>query len=82
MVIGIDESGNFDEKSTLRHIFVAAFIETENGKIERKNSLCWCKRAAHTFLPVVGGITKPLPLYVFHIISQYFQFFTPLKTPP
>jgi len=36
MIIGIDETGNFDETSELRHFFIAAFIETENGKLEKK----------------------------------------------
>jgi hypothetical protein len=36
MVIGIDESGNFDDTSNLRQFFIAAFIESENGKLEIK----------------------------------------------
>jgi hypothetical protein len=46
MIIGIDESGNFDESSNLRHLFVAAFIESKNGKLEIKKQqfLNWEKR--------------------------------------
>lgn len=36
MIIGIDETGNFDATSNLRQIFIAALIESENGKLELK----------------------------------------------
>ncbi|WP_439481024.1 DUF3800 domain-containing protein [Cyclobacterium plantarum] len=36
MIIAIDETGNFDENSPDRHFFVAAFIQSENGALERK----------------------------------------------
>lgn len=37
MIIGIDETGNFDATSNLRHIFIAALIESENGKLAIKH---------------------------------------------
>jgi hypothetical protein len=45
MIIGIDESGNFDENSSSRHFFVAAFIESQNGKlaIKKRQFLNWEK---------------------------------------
>lgn len=36
MIIAVDETGNFDENSSDRHFFVAAFIQSENGELERK----------------------------------------------
>ncbi|MFC4143514.1 hypothetical protein ACFSNA_02625 [Pedobacter mendelii] len=36
MNIGIDETGNFDATSNHRHIFIAALIESENGKLALK----------------------------------------------
>lgn len=36
MIIGIDETGNFDEASNLRQLFIAAIIESENGKLDVK----------------------------------------------
>lgn len=36
MIIGIDETGNFDSTSNLRHLFIAALLESESGKLALK----------------------------------------------
>lgn len=74
MIIGIDETGNFDENSELRHLFIAAFIETENGKldIKRKQFYEWEASIPDRYKTTKGEIKgNSLPIeHLQHFLKQ------------
>lgn len=62
MIIGIDESGNFDENSNLRHFFVAIHIKSENNKLDIKKAqfLNWEKSIHQHFKDKKGEVKGSL----------------------
>jgi len=62
MIIGIDETGNFDATLNLRHLFIAAFIESENGKlaVKRDQFTKWENNLSTNFKTADGEVKGSL----------------------